>query len=145
MNRSLCLIGILLIILSFILRPTFIKADSGFDSSWDSESSSYGSSWDNDDDISFSKKIVITLYVVPIFIATCSIIYIISSFPIGDKLYEFLTFIVSFIIIVVEVYFIHNGEYLIVLILCLLLMLIAYISHKLSKKNEKRKGVKNEK
>ena len=81
MNRSLCLIGILLIILSFILRPTFIKADSGFISSWDSESNSYDSGgWDIDFDSSdgsslFTEKLEIILYVVPIFIKTCSIYY----------------------------------------------------------------------
>ena len=72
MNRSLCLIGILLIILSFILRPTFIKADSGFDSSWDSESSSYDSGgWDidfdsSDESSSFAEKLEMMLYAVSI-------------------------------------------------------------------------------
>ncbi len=134
MNRSLYLIGILLIALSFILRPTFIKADSGFDSSWDSESSSYGSSWDNDDDISFSKKIVITLYVVPIFITTCSIYYVLSCYIAKGKLFDFLAIAFSGIITLVEMYLVYKGEYLIVSIVCLLLILMACICYEYSKK-----------
>ena len=144
MNRSLCLIGILLIILSFILRPTFIKADSGFDSSWDSESNSYDSGgWGIDFDSSdgsslFTEKLEIILYVVPIFITTCSIYYALTCYIVKGKLFNFLAIAFSGIITLVEMYLVYKGEYLIVSIVCLLLILKACICYEYSKKNKRK-------
>lgn len=142
MNRSLCLIGILLIILSFILRPTFIKADSGFDSNWDSESSSYDSGgWDidfdsSDESSSFAEKLEMMLYVVPIFITTCSIYYALTCYIAKGKLFNFLAIAFSGIITLVEMYLVYKGEYLIVSIVCLLLILMVCICYEYSKKNK---------
>ena len=130
MNRSLCLIGILLIILSFILQPTFIKADSGFDSSWDIDFDSIdGSSL-------FTEKLEIIIYVVPIFITTCSVYYALTCYIAKGKLFNFLAIAFSGIITLVEMYLVYKGEYLIVSIVCLLLILMACICYEYSKKNK---------
>ena len=151
-NKVLYVCLIILLGLVFVYKPAMIKADSGFDSSWDSESSSYDSGgWDidfdsSDESSSFADKLEIILYVVPIFITTCSIYYALTYYIAKSKLFNFLAIAFSGIITLVEMYLVYKGEYLIVSIVCLLLILMACICYEYSKKiNEKKKGVKNEK
>lgn len=126
------------------MRLSFIKADSGFISSWDSESNSYDSGgWDIDFDSSdgsslFTEKLEIILYVVPIFIKTCSIYYALTCYIVKGKLFNFLTIAFSGIITLVEMYLVYKGEYLIVSIVCLLLILMSCICYEYSKKNKRK-------
>lgn len=124
------------------MRLSFIKADSGFISSWDSESNSYDSGgWDIDFDSSdgsslFTEKLEIILYVVPIFIKTCSIYYALTCYIVKGKLFNFLAIAFSGIITLVEMYLVYKCEYLIVSIVCLLLIIMACICYEYSKKNK---------
>ena len=143
-NKVLYVCLILLLGLVFVYRPAMIKADSGFDSSWDSEINSYDSGgWDIDFDSSdgsslFTEKLEIILYVVPIFITKCSIYYALTCYIVKGKLFNFLAIAFSGIITLVEMYLVYKCEYLIVSIVCLLLILMACICYEYSKKNKRK-------